>query len=502
LEVQKYGRSFIQKSYFTRHLNMKTKLLAGLIGACFAAPVLAQSSITIYGIADAGLHITNNGEGTRTRLVSGIAEGSRIGFKGVEDIGDGFKAIFNIEARVELDTGSNTTGNLGRNENFIFTEGLTFAPVFTAQATAAAIAAGQTPAAAAAIGAASAAAYIASPTGIADVNARTAAAIAAPAAGLLAGTRLGVRTAASGSLVNPNRNIFDRTASVGLITPVGAIILGRQYTPAYEVLAASDAFEVGTAGSWGSVAFGTGGFITTGIAIRSDQSVQYRIVHPSGFSLALMYGFKNSGYLGLDKRFYSGHIKYKANGFDLGIGYANGQDQIGNSGLISTVAGGSYEVDSFKFFAGYLNMRNENSVVVPLILAQVWDAAIAPTLAAQPVALRTALRGTFEANLRQNFKLNADSYTGGVQFKLNSGKITASVSYTNDKLATDSDPTQYALGYNHFLSKRTDLYLIGAYIDNSKLGQYASGAASAPGGYTLNRGGNSRTVQIGMRHKF
>ncbi len=489
---------------------MKTKLLAGLIGACFAAPVLAQSSITIYGIADAGLHITNNGEGTRTRLVSGIAEGSRLGFRGVEDIGNGFKAIFNLEARVELDTGSNTTGNLGSNENFIFTRGLTFAPVFTAATlptvraavsagvVAQATAAGASPAAAAA----AAAAYIASPTGIADVNARTAAAIAAPAAGLLAGTRLGLRTAAAGTLVNPNRNIFDRTASVGLITPVGAIILGRQYTPAYEVLAASDTFEVGTAGSWGSVAFGTGGFITTGIAIRSDQSVQYRIVHPSGFSLALMYGFRNSGYLGLDKRFYSGHIKYKANGFDLGIGYANGQDQVGNAGLISTVAGGSYEVDSFKFFAGYLNMRNTNSVVVPLILAQVWDAAIAPTLAAQPLALRTALRGTFEANLRQNFQLNADSYTGGLQYKLGSGKLMASISYTNDKLATDSDPTQYAIGYDHYLSKRTDIYLVGSYIDNSKLGQYAAGAASAPGGYTLNPGGKSRTFQIGMRHKF
>ncbi|MEO8407236.1 MAG: porin, partial [Oxalobacteraceae bacterium] len=61
---------------------MKTKYLAALVASCFAAPVLAQSNITIYGIADAGLHVSSNGEGTRTKLVSGIADGSRLGFKG------------------------------------------------------------------------------------------------------------------------------------------------------------------------------------------------------------------------------------------------------------------------------------------------------------------------------------------------------------------------------------------------------------------------------------
>ena len=30
---------------------MKTKLLAGVIATCFAAPVMAQSSVVIYGIA-------------------------------------------------------------------------------------------------------------------------------------------------------------------------------------------------------------------------------------------------------------------------------------------------------------------------------------------------------------------------------------------------------------------------------------------------------------------
>ncbi len=46
---------------------MKTKLLAAVIATCFAAPVLAQSSVQIYGIADAGIVKT---KGEKAKLVA------------------------------------------------------------------------------------------------------------------------------------------------------------------------------------------------------------------------------------------------------------------------------------------------------------------------------------------------------------------------------------------------------------------------------------------------
>ena len=181
---------------------MKTKLLAGLIAACCAAPVLAQSNITIYGIADAGLHVSSNGEGTKTKLVSGIADGSRLGFKGTEDLGGGYKAIFNIESRIELDTGGNQAGNISDNQGFALSKGMVFpAPVPQ---------------------------------------------LAPLAAGALAAAQKAMQPAIN---VNKNGALFDRTSMVGLITPVGAILAGRMYTPAYEVFAAADTFETGTAGS-------------------------------------------------------------------------------------------------------------------------------------------------------------------------------------------------------------------------------------------------------------
>jgi hypothetical protein len=39
-------------------------------------------------------------------IASGIMEGSRFGLRGTEDIGGGYKAIFTLENRFELDTGS------------------------------------------------------------------------------------------------------------------------------------------------------------------------------------------------------------------------------------------------------------------------------------------------------------------------------------------------------------------------------------------------------------
>ncbi|NMM37697.1 MAG: porin [Glaciimonas sp.] len=489
---------------------MKTKLIAGLVASCFAAPALAQSNITIYGIVDAGIHVSSNGEGTRTKLVSGIADGSRLGFKGTEDMGGGYKTIFNLESRVELDTGGNQAGNISDNEGLALPRGLNFIPVLSAATAptvragvAAAVAAqaqagGATADQAAAIGAG----YVASAAGIADVANRTAAAVAPTGAKLLAGSQSALRQAGALKLVNFSGALFDRTAMVGMITPVGAVLAGRMYTPGYEVFAAADTFETGTAGTWGGITGGSGGLLTAGIAIRSSRSVQYRIQLPSGISAALMYGFKNSGYIDLDKRFYAANVMYKANGLNVGLGYNNGQDQNGNSGLISTILGGSYETGPFKFFAGYLNQRNENSVVVPLLTSLTWDAGIAPTLTAQPAALQSALRNSYINTLKQNFKLNADSYSLGMHYNTGNGRVMGSVSRQNDKTASNNDATQYAIGYDHNLSKRTDIYTVLAYIKNDNNAQYAPGAASAPGGFTTSGGVSGKAFQIGMRHRF
>jgi predicted porin len=60
-----------------------------------AHAALAQTSVNIYGIADAGLvHESGGVAGSVTKLTSGVGSASRLGFRGTEDLGGGMSAIF------------------------------------------------------------------------------------------------------------------------------------------------------------------------------------------------------------------------------------------------------------------------------------------------------------------------------------------------------------------------------------------------------------------------
>jgi predicted porin len=77
---------------------MKKQAIALAISAAFAAPVFAQSSVTLYGVIDQGIDYTNNAGGSHVyEMASGYAQGSRWGLKGSEDLGGGMKAIFQLE---------------------------------------------------------------------------------------------------------------------------------------------------------------------------------------------------------------------------------------------------------------------------------------------------------------------------------------------------------------------------------------------------------------------
>lgn len=71
--------------------------------------VLAQSSVTIYGIADVGMaYINNVNGGSASQMYSGGLQSSRLGFRGNEDLGGGLNAVFTLESGLDMDTGSVT----------------------------------------------------------------------------------------------------------------------------------------------------------------------------------------------------------------------------------------------------------------------------------------------------------------------------------------------------------------------------------------------------------
>src|SRR6201994_2396795 len=77
---------------------MKKSLLALAVLTAVSGAASAQSSVTLYGKVDLGLTLdSGNAAGKSIRLDSGVTGGSRIGFKGVEDLGGGMKAAFQLE---------------------------------------------------------------------------------------------------------------------------------------------------------------------------------------------------------------------------------------------------------------------------------------------------------------------------------------------------------------------------------------------------------------------
>jgi len=90
----------------------KLPITLALLSA-FSAPAMAQqsSAVTVYGIADLGLVYENGGtSGSTTKLQSGVQSGSRLGFRGTEDLGNGLAAKFVLETGIAMDTGGFNQG--------------------------------------------------------------------------------------------------------------------------------------------------------------------------------------------------------------------------------------------------------------------------------------------------------------------------------------------------------------------------------------------------------
>ncbi|MBU6486735.1 MAG: porin [Burkholderiales bacterium] len=86
---------------------MKKTLLVGALTGAFATMAHAQSSVTLYGLIDAGITYTNNQGGhSNWQQSTGSVNGSRWGLRGSEDLGGGLKAIFTLENGFGINNGT------------------------------------------------------------------------------------------------------------------------------------------------------------------------------------------------------------------------------------------------------------------------------------------------------------------------------------------------------------------------------------------------------------
>jgi len=146
----------ISQSVDKESVDMKMKLFAAAVAALAAGGAYAQSSVTLYGVVDAGVEYQNHqpnqlgqtGSHDVVRLNSGNMSGSRWGLRGVEDLGGGLKGVFVLESGFSVDTGVSGQSNrlfgrqafvgvqsqfgtltLGRHQTPFYDFGLAFDPM-------------------------------------------------------------------------------------------------------------------------------------------------------------------------------------------------------------------------------------------------------------------------------------------------------------------------------------------------------------------------------------
>ncbi len=431
---------------------MRKSLLA-LTLACAFPVAYAQSSVTLYGIVDVGVEHLDVGDLSGTRIQSGISAGSRLGIRGSEDLGNGYRALFTLESRLELDTGQTS------NQNSLFwcrPNNATVAPTICPGVVFVGAPAAQVPPAA-------------QPAIVGGLNAVNNVLLQAI------------------TTVNSVGALFDRQAWGGLVTPVGGFFLGRQYTPAYEILN-----KYNVMGDQTALQFGQG---FTNPKIRANNSVQYRI-ELRGFTVSAMYGFGGAEGQRNERAtapqsgddFFGINLQYNATNWGVGAGYNKdhvvpfntGTNPQKRTGLEVFNVGGYVGFGPVRLYAQYMKRENENPILQP---ADIQNVVISTggNLAAITAILGGLHLNSFDIDTMRGLAgpTDSDAYHLGASWRFGNSTLYGVYNYGEDDgrsawATQDAKTSHYGVAYFYDFSRRTQMYAVAAFMDNSDQVAYES----------------------------
>jgi len=325
----------------------KIHALSAVALACMSTVALAQStpatsSLTLYGLIDLGInHVSGAPGGSVTRLTSGNMEGSRLGFKGTEDLGGGYRAVFTMESRLEADSGALSSRPIsgGRLPDRLST---------------------------------------ASSLGLPGALQPAVSAVAAQI-----GSTVGV---------NLNNNFFDRQVFTGLITPFGAFTVGRQYTPGYQATAYFDAMKTESSLSLGQLVA-----IPASFDIRVSNSLQYGL-QMGGLSATAMYAAGEVAGKASARRLMGAMAMYKGNGYAVGAGYNTRNNELGEKSLTTATVGALVDIGPGTLSGQYTAVTDDHPTDMSSI-----GLALSANAATAPVA--GLVQNAFTQGFRQDARL-------------------------------------------------------------------------------------------------
>ncbi|RKP46531.1 porin [Trinickia fusca] len=294
---------------------------------------------------------------------------------------------------------------------------------------------------------------------------------------------------------------FGRQAFVGLQSNQwGTLTLGRQYDPVV------DQVQGITADNYFGSVFATAGDVDNyDNSSRTDKAIKYTSVNYAGFQFEGMYAFGGiAGQTGsgqtwsLAASYNNGPIGVAAGYFYANNSNSGNLNNAGNQRVTwgaSATSGGTFDSN---INLGYASAK---SIGIARVAAQY-------------------VIGPFTAGLGySNAQYKPDGFsTFGSTEKYNTGQgfvnyqvmppLLVGLGYSYTKSSGDTSATyhQVSLGADYSLSKRTDVYLVGAYQHASGNTSNGSGgltpAQASIGSYGYNGTNSQELVALGLRHKF
>src|SRR5574337_99076 len=369
---------------------MKKSALALAVLGTFAGAAAAQSSVTLFGVVDVSARYENNDESMWQLAQDGMSS-SRLGFRGVEDLGGGMKASFWLEGALGPDTGTGTSsvGN-GNSAGHFFQ--------------------------------------------------------------------------------------FRRRSTVSLSNQWGEVRLGRDYTPTFWNWTVFDPFGNNGVGSATNLVLGgelrsvTSAGDAFGTLVRANNMVQYFL--PNGGFGPGLYGQLSvaAGENAALNKFYGGRIGYASGPFDVAGSY------------------GWTAVDA----ADTLNMDNWN-------IAGAWNFGQWGKVSAFYGQIKVDVPGTSDRASSKNWYVGYVLPWGQWNFKASYGGVNQG----GVPAFEGNDASQWALGVDYNLSKRTALYATVSSINNADPSGNGIGTNYVVGnGSPLSRGTTPTGGEVGIRHSF
>jgi predicted porin len=246
-----------------------------------------------------------------------------------------------------------------------------------------------------------------------------------------------------------------RETLVGLRGSFGAVTLGRQFHPLFNV---RDDFDP-TADSSN---------LMVSAAFRMNNSVMYRTPVAGGFWAKFAYGFGEVSGSDAASRAVGAYIGYEKGPLAAKFGFNNLNDNTGLNSAKNTLMGASYNFGMATLFGEY---------------------------------------GLNKGVIAGGNYVVADSTDSLLGVRVPYGANTFAVSFIrkDDKTATNADASQLQIYYGHSLSKRTTLYSIYTKINNSATSNFTtSHAPSAPTAAQFALGARPADTELsaGIRHSF